>query len=142
MLQRKPEVATYAEGEYPLSPEGLAAIKARAGAATPGPFAILEGDKHLAIGPYEVLDEDGEGRLDAAFIAHARGDVGRLVAEVETLWAIEADRSHHCETHCMALEAAQRDRLQEIDRLAAGAQQEYQDGDDLKAIRALCAQTR
>lgn len=86
-----------------MTPEQLAAIRARAEAATPGPWMVDEG----------LVWDDGTGececqwyreirgwtdhgvqceagylvlsREDAEFIAHARSDIPALVAEVERL---------------------------------------------------------
>lgn len=71
----------------------LDAIKARAEAATPGPW---EADASEIYGPGRVwlaescrlhddLSYDPQSDRDAAFIAHARTDVPELVAGVESL---------------------------------------------------------
>lgn len=68
-----------------MTHDELQAIKARAAAATPGPWSVNNTD------PDVVLDSDGRfvGRADedadAEFIAHARTDVPALIAEVERL---------------------------------------------------------
>lgn len=82
-----------------MTPEQLAKIKARADAATEGPWVEFCGDISQQI-PHEetgVLDvypgsedicthEDGVLRVeDIDFIAHARTDIPALVAEVERL---------------------------------------------------------
>lgn len=86
----------------------LDAIQARIAAATPGPWAESGiGDYGWGVGsPAEHIveaDDSEQGRANAAFIAHARTDVERLVAEVRRLRAL-ADR-----TRALALlEAANR----------------------------------
>jgi hypothetical protein len=93
----------------PLTPAELTAIEARASAATSGPWSVAENkyrDYAVAIpeprfaamwivqGVYECDDpyDDCQGNVlralrDAEFIAHAREDVPRLVAEVRRLRA-------------------------------------------------------
>lgn len=74
-----------------MSPEELAAIKARAFAASAGPWSIETGelrDEVVSDGGYHVadllIDEDGEEpTADAVFIAHAREDIPALLAEIE-----------------------------------------------------------
>lgn len=75
----------------------LGAIKARAEAATPGPWEMVKGSDQR----YDVFREDGDTAVtdagygrgsiamfeDVMFIAHAREDVPALVAEVERLRA-------------------------------------------------------
>lgn len=74
----------------PMTEEQLAAIKARAEAATPGPWQRVT--------PYGIGVESGNGPVplkvawaaqenDAAFISAAREDVPALLAEVERLRA-------------------------------------------------------
>ena len=86
-----------------MTPEQLAAIRARAEAATPGPWRVVEdiewgtgaAEYHwyrYVDGPTDYGDEYGYeyqilSREDAAFIAHAREDIPALVAEVERLQA-------------------------------------------------------
>lgn len=66
----------------------LAAIKARAEAATPGPWAwggdVLFGRDHWD-GPLLATRVDGQRAEDADFITHARADVEVLLAEVDRL---------------------------------------------------------
>lgn len=69
----------------------LEAIKARAAAATPGPWEfdgkgdiVPDGDKSDFVAMIHYSAEDAE------FIAHARADVPALVAEVERLRAENA----------------------------------------------------
>jgi len=84
-----------------MTPEELAAIRARAEAATPGPWKVDEG---LALAD-PLLEGEGDwyrqiegwtntgyewlclSPEDAAFIAHAREDIPRLLDEVEALRA-------------------------------------------------------
>lgn len=93
-----------------MTPEELEAIKARAEAATPGPWfydpdndvrteagSIYE--THGAFGRYKTdCLTSGNGSYfnhsDGEFIAHARQDVPALVAEVEKLRG-EVDRLSH-----------------------------------------------
>lgn len=87
--------------------ERLAQIRARAEAATPGPWTtdgaeIYQGTKddvpHFAkwIGETCRADENDDGKTDAQFIAHARTDVPTLLAEVNRLriFADATDRRH------------------------------------------------
>lgn len=80
-----------------LTHEELQAIKARAEAATPGPWTnvdedgehwksitAIEGGDPLSV-TMKIYDEGGHSLADAEFIAHARTDVPALVAEVERL---------------------------------------------------------
>lgn len=90
----------------PLTEGQIAAIKARAKAATPGPWSvkceILEADEcgnATAEMPYVSTNDkaicvlygrghdDANAHEDAAFIAHAREDIPALLAEVERLLA-------------------------------------------------------
>ncbi len=82
----------------------LDAIKARAAAATPGPWYVERGGEHgdpfwaiaaILRDPYgDNSLSCGSDREVAEFIAHARTDVPALVAEVERLEAalLAADR--------------------------------------------------
>jgi hypothetical protein len=88
--------------------EELAAIDARANAATPGPWwpwvegrdgtsgdtfigRGLDGSRHSDL--YLTTDQGDDLRPeDVDFIAHARQDIPRLVAEVRRLRRIQADR--------------------------------------------------
>jgi hypothetical protein len=74
-----------------MTTDDLAAIKARADAATPGPWAIDFGSVVASDGEDFVTPcyPDERGQLDADFIAHAREDVPALLARVREL---EADR--------------------------------------------------
>ena len=89
------------ERRHTVTPEELAEIRARAEAATPGPWTVDEGPA-LAD---PLLEGEGDwyrqiegwtntgwewlclSPEDAAFIAHAREDIPALVAEVERLQA-------------------------------------------------------
>ena len=88
-----------------LSAEDLAQIRRRCDAAAPGPWKAEKGDPQWGSIGYEVLgvekgdcncpDSDIPAMLadeeDAIFIAHAREDVPRLLAEVERLRNIMSD---------------------------------------------------
>lgn len=87
------------DDQPPLTDEELAAMKARADAATPGPWRTWRGDvgdryeviisQLLGSNGREVMHLSGgfghPNADDTAFIAHARDDVPRLIAEVERL---------------------------------------------------------
>jgi hypothetical protein len=91
-----------------MTPEELAAIKARAAAATPGPwrFTDYEGEPYIA-GPGVPTDNyvcdfgwhyNGDVPPEnPAFIAAARADVPALVAEVERLRQALEDYGRHSE---------------------------------------------
>lgn len=78
-----------------ITNEELKAIKARAEAATSGPWQAIVSEDHgrptafgwVAAAPGEVMGEASAPGLliDASFIAHARTDVPTLVEEVERL---------------------------------------------------------
>lgn len=79
-----------------LSPADLAAIRARANAASPGPWRALGSDRDI-LGPegpvwtQVIVSTDVVFIEDAAFIAASRVDVPVLLDEVERLRAeIEA----------------------------------------------------
>ncbi len=86
-----------------MTPDDLAAIEARAEAATPGPWEAIPQDGrggYKVLGPLE-LRSDGEvrvvisewaGAFNALFLEQVRDDVPALIAEVRRLWALEADR--------------------------------------------------
>jgi hypothetical protein len=98
-----------------VTPEELAAIKARAEAATPGPWGTNEflyapGEWSMAIAPVNghggwigggvavaFPHEDGHQAQDATFIAASREDVPALVAEVERLRQALEDYGRHSE---------------------------------------------
>ena len=80
----------------PLTEEEIAAIHARCTAATPGPWrSYIEGRDHtsgssfIMTGEGEVRGEDielsGATPADQDFIAHARQDIPRLLAEIQRL---------------------------------------------------------
>jgi hypothetical protein len=85
-----------------ISDEELAAMKARIGATTPGPWTShFEGRDHMGGDSFiETATQDiyisaedyagGGGHFcaDQDFIAHARQDMPRLIAEVERLRAL------------------------------------------------------
>lgn len=82
--------------EPPLSEEELAAIQARCLAASPAPWkSCIEGRDHTS-GSNFIMTGEGEARgedielsgatlADQDFIAHARQDIPRLLAEIERL---------------------------------------------------------
>ena len=79
-----------------MTPEELAAIRARAEAATPGPWdgvpgrCILPDDWNHRYTAHQVIEGciyNPNAENDHAFIAHAREDIPALVAEVERLQA-------------------------------------------------------
>lgn len=89
--------------ESEITPEELAAIEERCRRASPGPWrSFIEGRDHtsgsdfIMTGPPEARGEDiemsGATEDDQDFIAHARQDLPRLLAEVGRLRAIIADR--------------------------------------------------
>jgi hypothetical protein len=71
----------------PLDAEELQAIAARAEAATPGPWRS-EGVWFEIGEPGEHGFDNMASAEDAAFIAHARSDIPRLLAEVERLQTV------------------------------------------------------
>src|SRR4051794_20619508 len=80
--------------EIPMSVADLAAIASRAAAATPWPWrSFIEGRDHLggndfiqtAGGDGPDIELSGATRADQDFIAEARQDVPRLLAEVRRL---------------------------------------------------------
>lgn len=78
-----------------LTTEELAAIRRRLQATTPGPWCHHEGFIETCSEPARLLgvtlqrSEKGldtlPGEANAAFIAHARSDIPRLLAEIERL---------------------------------------------------------
>jgi hypothetical protein len=71
-----------------MTPEQLAAIKARADAATAGPWFVIKSRDVFSgvIAPgVETIGMDFEKDANAKFTAHAREDIPALVAEVERL---------------------------------------------------------
>jgi hypothetical protein len=85
-----------------LSNEELSAIYRRLKAATPGPWCHREGFIETCSEPSQLLgvtmqrSEEGldalPGPANAEFIAHARTDVPRLLAEIERLRAALAQQ--------------------------------------------------
>ncbi|MFD7640588.1 hypothetical protein ACFV4P_08035 [Kitasatospora sp. NPDC059795] len=101
--------------DQPLSDEELAAVERRSSAASPGPWiARLESRQSIGggsfvqldsdpaqddelylrrfVGGHEVLGVDPRTDADIEFIAGARQDVPRLLAEVRRLRAAQARR--------------------------------------------------
>jgi hypothetical protein len=86
-------------GEKEIAPEELAAMKARIAATTPGPWtSFFEGRDHssgdsfihtatqdIYISAEDYAGGGGHFCADQDFIAHAREDMPRLIAEVERL---------------------------------------------------------
>lgn len=82
-----------------ISTEELAAMKARVEATTPGPWtSFFEGRDHwggdsfiqtgtqdIYIRAEDYVGGGGHFRADQDFIAHARQDIPRLIAEIERL---------------------------------------------------------
>lgn len=75
----------------PMTEEQLAAIKARAEAATPGPWGIEHVERRIWAGSERVCFLFGQDRRqnenNGVFIAHASEDIPALLAEVERLRA-------------------------------------------------------
>lgn len=75
----------------PMTEEQLLAIKARAEAATPGPWGIEHVERRIWAGSERVCFLFGQDRRqnenNGVFIAHAREDVPALLEEVERLRA-------------------------------------------------------
>jgi len=82
--------------DTPLTDEEIAAIRARGAAATPGPWrSYIEGRDHtsgssfIMTGEGDLRGEDielsGATPADQDFIAHARQDIPRLLAELQRL---------------------------------------------------------
>jgi len=74
----------------PLTDVELAEIEARANAATPGPWELCQSETHCHVvypDDTHVGGVDGEHwwPADAEFVAHARTDIPRLLAEVRAL---------------------------------------------------------
>lgn len=117
--------------------EWLDEIEARANAATEGPWTthVAEGERLIRPGvlgaqipPYPVarVRLDNIGYCDAEFIAHARSDVPRLVAEVRRLQAVIGATPHasarlaesRAERDALSAElAAARERLAAVEAL-------------------------
>jgi hypothetical protein len=87
-----------------LTESELKNMKARCDAARPGPWrSYVEGRDHaggssfIMVGPEEARGDDiellGATVEDQDFIAHARQDLPRLIAEIERLWSQRAESS-------------------------------------------------
>lgn len=72
-----------------MTDEELREIKDRADAATPGPWDYMDGyvikDETVLCEMFTDNPVYGDSRNDTTFIAHARTDIPRLIAEVERL---------------------------------------------------------
>lgn len=71
-----------------LSPEELTAIRERAERATPGPWKALDnwrGVMYKYVAAPGGVVTDGIAHHNAEFIAHAREDIPKLLAEIERL---------------------------------------------------------
>lgn len=75
-----------------MTPAELAAIKARADAASPGPWTPSVGcyqdpdgddDCHFGRGPTTIPQSEAQGLADSVFIAHARTDIPALLAALD-----------------------------------------------------------
>lgn len=115
----------------------IAEIKARAAAATPGPWRAAKwGDGSQDDMPSSnVFWDDGEAAVcidiltrDATFIAHARADIDWLVAEVERLQSAKsvsfADMPIGAEFVSKAAYERLQDQLDEINKDGAGLLEE------------------
>jgi predicted RNase H-like nuclease (RuvC/YqgF family) len=123
----------------PTGEQWLAAIEARANAATPGPWStdsweIYQGAEYVP-GISDWIGETCRGattmeqdRADAAFVAAARTDVPALVAEVRELLL-------HTRTleALVAEQAAEIDRLRQDNRAAHASEQILQQQIDAQA---------
>jgi hypothetical protein len=80
--------------DEPLDPKYLGEIDARHRAATAGPWAsFVEGRDHTSGSSFirtggDDIELSGATDADQDFIAHARQDIPRLLAEVERLRAL------------------------------------------------------
>jgi len=102
----------------------LEAIKARAEAATPGPWSC--GSEQLddtriqsADGEMTIYDEGGHTWKDADFIAHAITDVPALVAEVERLRWMETELTQAVRLADQEADGIQAELQAEVERLRA-----------------------
>lgn len=112
----------------------LASVKARAAAATPGPWSKTSALPMYAIAADKVDVVTATGReyranhsgrhgcreADAEFIAHARTDIERLVAMVEAARKALDDVTWHARPDCLPALAIAEKCLAALDRLAAG----------------------
>jgi len=74
-----------------MTEQELKEIEARANAATPGPWSSISEDAasdYASVGPFVETAEQCE--TNCKFIAHARDDIPKLLAEVRTL-AVDLD---------------------------------------------------
>lgn len=69
-----------------LTQEELAEIRKRTEASTPGPWK--ESKLYIEFGDSSERLADVCNRIDAEFIAHAREDVPKLLAEIERLQSV------------------------------------------------------
>jgi hypothetical protein len=111
------------------TPLDLDAIRARAEAATPGPW--LHGDEYEPGNLYEhevlmsedlpviEMDSDVQGSANAAFVAHARTDVPDLLAEIERLRAEADERDAYLGTVVDEVETTNARLLAERDQARA-----------------------
>lgn len=84
-------------------------IQARADAATPGPWEHVGSYGRIVSGPVQVCrayGDDGTATPDAAFIAHARTDVPRLVAALRAVEALHRPWKVYGECDCTDEEKA------------------------------------
>lgn len=78
----------------PMTDQDLRELQARCDAASPGPWkAWVEGRDHTSGSSFvqtgaEDIEMSGATTADFEFIAHARQDVPRLLAEVQRLQAV------------------------------------------------------
>ncbi|WP_061236044.1 hypothetical protein [Leptospira weilii] len=77
-----------------LSLNELEEIKKRCGASTPGPWkSFIEGRDHTSGSDFirtskNDIELSGASVADQDFIANAKQDIPRLIAEIEFLWKI------------------------------------------------------
>ncbi|WP_017851673.1 hypothetical protein [Leptospira interrogans] len=80
-----------------LSLKELEEIKKRWGASTPGPWkSFIEGRDHTSGSDFirtskNDIELSGASFADQDFIANAKQDIPRLIAEIELLWGITPD---------------------------------------------------
>lgn len=89
------------DAEVPVNEAYISEVRGRLDAATPGPWLHRDQFIETATEPGQLLgvtmqrNENGleplPGNHNACFLAHARVDVARLLAEVERLKRVEAD---------------------------------------------------
>lgn len=142
----------------PLTPEELAAMEARCEAATPGPWndrdelELRDPNGYAVVWFYppntDLWEHQGTELHDANFIAHARTDVPRLIAEVKRLREREGRyrgdldslyRQYHALSTALlhAEQALERGDTQEAMRLLGSAQAgEVLTSEELEQIEA------